>query len=137
LAGAIARFPEHKVGLEDYFRRLWAVRQALSSAALRSWWISHAPEALKNLWTLLLDGRATLGEVMAELFGSDESVKPALAANLGYWHGDPDRFRFLRYAAAQASFIGGGGHYVRGGSSALTDAVSTKASPITPTVLNM
>jgi phytoene dehydrogenase-like protein len=129
LGGAVASFPEHKAGLDDYFKRLWAVRQALSTAALhrndRSWWISHAPEALRHLWALLRDGRATVGEVMTELFGSDERVKIALAANLTYWHSDPDRFRFLRYAVAQASYIAGGGHYVRGGSKVLADRLAS------------
>jgi phytoene dehydrogenase-like protein len=128
LDGAIARFPAHRSGLEDYFRRLSAVRQALSSAFVhredRSWWITHAPETLRHLWTLLRDGSATLGEVMTELFGADERVKLALAANLIYWHDDPERFRFLRYAVAQASFISGGGHYIRGGSKGLADRLA-------------
>jgi phytoene dehydrogenase-like protein len=128
LAAAVARFPEHKRGLEEYFRRLWAARQAISTAALhrydRSWWILHAPETLRHLWTLLRDGSATVGEVMTDLFGSDERVKLALCANLGYYHGDPDRFRFLRYAIPQASYIAGGGHYVRGGSKVLADRLA-------------
>jgi phytoene dehydrogenase-like protein len=62
---------------------------------------------------------------MTELFGDDERVKLALCANLGYWHNDPDRFRFLRYAVAQASYLGGGGHYVRGGSKALADRLAS------------
>jgi phytoene dehydrogenase-like protein len=128
LAGAVARFPEHKRGLEEYFRRLWALRQAVSAAALhrydRNWWISHAPEALRHLWTLLRDGSATVGEVMTELFGADERVKLALTANLAYYHDDPDRFGFLRYAIPQASYIEGGGHYVRGGSKVLADRLA-------------
>jgi phytoene dehydrogenase-like protein len=128
LAGAVARFPEHKRGLEEYFRRLWAARQAISTAALhrydRIWWILHAPETLRHLWTLLRDGIATVGEVMTDLFGADERVKLALCANLGYYHGDPDQFRFLRYAIPQASYIAGGGHYVRGGSRVLADRLA-------------
>jgi phytoene dehydrogenase-like protein len=128
LAGAIRRFPEHKRGLEEYFRRLWAVRQAVSAASLhrddRIWWISHAPEALRHLWTLLRDGNATVGEVMTELFGADERVKLALGANLGYYHDDPERFGFLPYAIPQASYIAGGGHYVRGGSKVLADRLA-------------
>jgi phytoene dehydrogenase-like protein len=129
LAGAVARFPEHKSGLENYFSRLWATRQAISAAALHRydhrWWITHAPETLRHLWTLLRNGSATVGEVMTELFGADERVKLALCANLGYYHGDPERFRFLRYAIPQASYIAGGGHYVRGGSKVLADRLAT------------
>ena len=58
---------------------------------------------------------------MRELFGSDEAVKFALAANIGYYHDDPERMLFLRYAIPQASISAAGGHYVRGGSQALTD----------------
>ena len=90
----------------------------------RSWWLTHAPEALRKLWPILRYGRATLGEVMQELFGNDEVVKLALAANVGYYHDDPDKMLFLRYAIPQASFLIGGGHYVRGGSQALAERLA-------------
>jgi phytoene dehydrogenase-like protein len=127
LAAATTRFPQHKKGLEEYFRRLLTLRGAVSFAARhqddRSWWLTHAPEAVRKLWPLLRDGRATVGEVMNELFGEDEAVKLALAANFVYYHDDPDRMLFLRYAIPQASYVIGGGHYVRGGSQALSDAL--------------
>jgi len=89
LAAATARFPQHKAGLEDYFKRLMALRGAVSMAARhmddRSWWVTHAPEALRRLWPILRHGRATLSEAMADLFGADEVVKLALAANVFYY----------------------------------------------------
>jgi len=125
LAAATARFPEHRAGLEEYFRRLMMLRGAVSFAARhqndRTWWLTHAPEAVRRLWPILRDGRATVGEVMNELFSADEAVKLALAANLAYYHDDPDRMLFLHFAIPQASFLVGGGHYIRGGSQALTD----------------
>jgi all-trans-retinol 13,14-reductase len=128
LAAATLRFPEHGAGLEAYFKRLAALRGAVSMAAGHMddgrWWLTHAPEALRQLWPLLRHGRATLGEVMQELFGKDEAVKLALAANLFYYHDDPDRTQFLRYAIPQASYLVGGGRYIRGGSQALTDQLT-------------
>ena len=125
LSAAIARFPRHKSGLEEYFKRLAALRGAVSLAARhrldRAWWLTHALQAAGKLWPLYRYGRATVGEVMRELFGSDEAVKFALAANIGYYHDDPERMLFLRYAIPQASYLAGGGHYVHGGSQALTD----------------
>ena len=125
LDAATARFPAHKSGLEEYFRRLTALRGAVSFAARhsndRSWWLTHALEAVRKLWPILRDGRATLGEVMKELFGDDEAIKLVLAANLGYWHDDPEQMSFISFAIAQASYVLGGGHYVRGGSQTLTD----------------
>ena len=129
LAAAVARFPQQKTGLEEYFRRLRALRGAVSFAAHhredRNWWLLHAPEAVRALWPLLREGSATLGDVLAELFGDDEAVKLALAANIAYYHDDPDRLLFLRFAIPQASYLIGGGHYVRGGSQSLTDRLVT------------
>ncbi len=125
LAAAIARFPRHRSGLETYFKRIKALRDAVSFAAAhrldRSWWLTHAVEAAGHLWPLVRYGRATVSAVMSELFGADEAVKFALAANIVYYHDDPDRMLFLRYAVPQASYLAGGGHYVRGGSQALSD----------------
>jgi all-trans-retinol 13,14-reductase len=125
VSAAIAAFPHRKAALEEYFRRLLALRGALSVAAHhredRNWWLLHAPEAVRALWPLLRKGSATLGDVLSDLFGDDEAVKLALAANVVYYHDDPGRLLFLRFAVAQASYVIGGGHYVRGGSQALTD----------------
>ncbi len=125
LNAATTRFPQHRTALVEYFRRLMALRGAVSRAARhmddRTWWLTHAPQALRSLWSLLRDGRATVAEVMDELFGTDEAVKMALAANLVYYHDDPARMRFLHYAIPQASYLAGGGHYIHGGSRALSD----------------
>jgi hypothetical protein len=71
----------------------------------RSWWLRHVPEAVRRLWPVLREGRATVSEVLGELFGGDEAIKLTLATNLGYYHDDPDRMLFLRYAIPQASYL--------------------------------
>jgi len=43
----------------------------------------------------------------------------------GVYHDDPDHMQFLRYAIPQASYLAGGGRYVRGGSQALSDRLAT------------
>ncbi len=134
LEAATARFPEHEAGLAAYFRRLTALRGVASFATRhqddRMWWLTHAPEAVRRLWPLLRDGNATVGEILSELFGAHEAVKAALAANLCYYHDDPDRMQFLHFAVAQASYVLGGGHYVRGGSQALTDRLVVPRSTV-------
>ena len=126
-AATLARFPEHADGVQEYFRRITAAREAVRFAALHqadpSWWLHHAPEGVRRVWPLLREGRATVSEVLRDLFGDAEAVKIALAANLGYYHDDPDRMSFLSYAVPQASYLMGGGHYLRGGSAALTNAL--------------
>ena len=126
LAAAIARFPAHSEALAEYFRRLSVVRGGTSFAQHHQhdtgkWWLHHLPEGVRKIWPVLREGRATLSQVMDDLFGTDETVKLALAANLSYYHSDPDRMPFLMYAVPQASYLLGGGHYLRGGSQALSD----------------
>lgn len=122
------RFPAHAANLEKYFDRLAAVRGAVFFAGRhrddRRWWLTHAPEAVRRLWPLLREGNASLAEVLQELFGRDEAVKFALAANLGYYHDDPAGILFVHFAVPQASYITGGGHYIHGGSQALTNALT-------------
>jgi phytoene dehydrogenase-like protein len=121
------RFPRHADALGAYLQRIAAVREAVRFAALHQdgtgWWLRHAPDVVRNVWPLLREGHATVGEVLGELFGAHEAVKVAVAANLGYFHDDPDRMSFLSYAVPQASYLMGGGYYLKGGSAALTDAL--------------
>ena len=121
---AAQRFPQHRASLREYFDRLLAARTIVAEFSRHrddgSWWLKHAPQALRGMWTLLREGRVTLGEVLTELFGNDEAVKLALAPNLFYYHDDPDTLLFLQWAIPQASYLVGGGHYVRGGSRALS-----------------
>jgi all-trans-retinol 13,14-reductase len=124
LKAATARFPHHSEALAEYFRRLAAARDAVALAAKHrddpGFWLRHAPEAVRRLWPLLREGHASVAEVFDTLFGADEAVKLALAANLGYFHDDPAGMPFVRFAIPQASYLLGGGHYIRGGSQSLS-----------------
>jgi phytoene dehydrogenase-like protein len=125
LRAASSRFPRHSDALREYFHRLVGARDAVALAAKHrddpNFWLMHAPEAARHLWPLLREGRASVAEVLDELFGADEAVKIAIAANLSYYHDDPARMPFVRFAIPQASYLLGGGHYIRGGSRALSD----------------
>ena len=126
LSAMSARFPHQAESLRRYFDRIIAARQAVTYLARHQddgggWWLTHAPEAVRRLWPLLREGRASVGEVLRDLFGADEAVKLMLAGNLIYFDDDPERMLFLDYAIAQASYLAGGGHYIRGGSQALSN----------------
>jgi len=125
LAAGRARFPRHADALRRYFDLIVKLRDALAFMSRHAqdsgrWWASHAAEALPKLWTLTWHGRSSVSDVLARLFGDDEAVKIAVAANLAYYHDDPDGLPFLHYAVPQASYLCGGGHYVRGGSGVLS-----------------
>jgi all-trans-retinol 13,14-reductase len=87
----------------------------------REWWLWNAPTLPWRLWPLVRDRGSTVGEVFRRLFGEHEAVKFALASNLPYYADDPETMPFIFYAIPQASYLLGGGYYIRGGSRVLTD----------------
>jgi all-trans-retinol 13,14-reductase len=125
LAATKRRFPHQAKGLDGYFERIGAVRQAIAMTSEhqddRGWWLWNAPALPWRLWPLIRDWHATLSEVLQRLFGDDEAVKFALAPNILYYTDDPDTMPFVAFAIPQASYLLGGGHYVRGGSRILSD----------------
>jgi all-trans-retinol 13,14-reductase len=120
-----AQFPQAETGVAQYFDRIDAVRQAVAMMAEhqddRGWWLWNAPTLPWRLWPLIRDRHATLSEVFGRLFGGNEAVKLAMASNLGYYTDDPDTMPFIHFAVPQASYLTGGGHYIRGGSQVLSD----------------
>ena len=139
LAAVQARFPAHAEGVARFFGAVQAARAGTSLGFRhrddKAWWLSHLPEAARALWPLIRHSRATLGDVLRDLFGDDEAVKCAVAANLGYYHDDPERMLFLAFAVPTGSYLQGGGHYVRGGSAALSAALAEQVRSGGGTVL--
>ena len=125
LAAMKQRFPHHSRGLDKYFTRIRAIRRAVSLLCAHQedtgWWLWHAPVLPWRLWPLIRDRHTSLSWVLRRLFGDDEAVKVALASNITYYNDDPDTLPFIAFAIPQASYLLGGGHYIRGGSQILTD----------------
>ena len=80
--------------------------------------------ALMKLWPMLRNWRLSLGEMLQRHFGSNEAVKCALAANLAYYHDDPDALWWIFFAVAQGGYLQSGGRYIRGGSQRLSGALA-------------
>jgi phytoene dehydrogenase-like protein len=70
------------------------------------------------------DRRLSLSQKFERLFGDDEAVKCAIAANLAYFHDDPDSLSWIAFARVQGSFLQSGGRYVQGGSQRLSSALA-------------
>ena len=125
LAAMKFRFPRHAKGLDTYFARIRAIRRAVSMLCEHQedigWWLWHAPVLPWRLWPLIRDRHTSLSGVLRQLFGDDEAVKIALASNITYYNDDPDTLPFIAFAIPQASYLLGGGHYIRGGSQVLID----------------
>lgn len=125
VAATKKRFPHLAKGVESYFERIRAVRHAVATMSEhqddRAWWLSNVLTLTWRLWPLVRDRGATVGGVFRHFFGNDEAVKFALASNLSYYTDDPETMPFISYAIPQASYLLGGGHYIRGGSQVLSD----------------
>lgn len=125
LGATKAQFPQQARGVGQYFERIAAIRHAVAMMSdhqdARGWWLWNAPTLPWRLWPLIRDRHATLSETFGRLFGDHEAVKLALASNLAYYTDDPDTMPFISFAIPQASYLIGGGHYIRGGSQVLSD----------------
>ncbi len=83
-----------------------------------------ALSAFARLRPLITGWRLSLTERLESAFGGDEAVKCALAANLSYWHDDPDSLWWVLFAVAQGGYLASGGRYIRGGSQRLSNALA-------------
>ena len=70
------------------------------------------------------DRALSLAQKFDSVFGDDEGVKCALAANLSYYHDDPATLSWPFFAMSQGGFLLSGGRYVQGGSQRLSSALA-------------
>jgi len=107
------RFPQACSGIGRLLDEMAAIASAAGSLAQGgSEWI-NSPD-----WTL------SLSQKLDAVFGDDEAVKCALAANLSYFHDDPATLWWIHFAMAQGSYLQGGGRFVQGGSQRLSSALA-------------
>ena len=121
----LERFPSARAGISSVLSEMERISKALGT-------LSKGREAFRNplegLWALarlgpLMRGwRLSVAERFHHGFGEDEAVKCALAANLAYYHDDPDSLWWVLFAVAQGAYLGSGGRYIRGGSQRLSHA---------------
>src|SRR5947199_7550924 len=70
------------------------------------------------------DRSLSLSQKFKNVFGNDEAIKCALAANLSYYHDDPASLSWPFFAMSQGGFLLSGGRYVQGGSQRLSSALA-------------
>jgi phytoene dehydrogenase-like protein len=122
----LRRFPRSAKGIEHFFDTLQSVRAAFRSVDRPrelGWWLRHGPGVAAQFVPVIRNARHSVASFFDTAMDTDEGAKIALAANLCYLDNDPARLWFLVFAMVQASYLSGGGHYLQGGSQALTDAL--------------
>jgi phytoene dehydrogenase-like protein len=121
------RFPEAADGIAqllDDMERIAASVATLSKNAGTAKSRRDNVSALLKLVPSLGDWRLSLSEKLDRVFGNNEAVKCAVAANLSYFHDDPGTLWWIFFAMAQGSYLQSGGRYVQGGSQRLSSALA-------------
>jgi phytoene dehydrogenase-like protein len=122
----LERFPASAKGIAHYFDTAQAMLAAFRSVDRPhelGWWLRHGVEVAAHLLPVVRNARHSVASFFDAALGADEAAKIALAANFGYYDSDPARMWFLVFAMAQASYLTGGGHYLKGGSRSLSEAL--------------
>ncbi len=108
------RFPQARAGIHQLLDEMAAHRIGRGLARARcSSSLMNSPD-----WPL------SLSQKLDAVFGDDEAVKCAVAANLSYFHDDPATLWWMHFAVAQGSYLQSGGRFVQGGSQRLSSALA-------------
>jgi phytoene dehydrogenase-like protein len=121
------RFPSARAGIGDVLGEMERVARAIGTLS-RGRQAFRKPieglSALAKLGPLIKGWRLSLTQRLDRGLGDDEAAKCALAANLVYWHDDPDSLWWVLFAVAQGGYLTSGGRYIRGGSQRLSNALA-------------
>jgi phytoene dehydrogenase-like protein len=121
------RFPEARAGLHQLLGEMERIAAAMGTLSQGREAFRNPREALGALLKLVPaigDWRLSLSQKLTGVFGDNEAVKCALAANLSYYHDDPATLWWIFFAMAQGSYLQSGGRFVQGGSQRLSSALA-------------
>jgi phytoene dehydrogenase-like protein len=120
------RFPEALAGIAQLLSEMERIAGAAATLAKDA--TARSPRenvgALLKLVPAIGDWRLSLAQKLDSTFGDNEAIKCALAANLSYFHDDPNTLWWVFFAMAQGSYLQSGGRYVQGGSQRLSSALA-------------
>jgi phytoene dehydrogenase-like protein len=105
--GLTGRFPEARAGIDQLLAEMAGIASEAGSLPQHS-----------------ADWQLSLSQKLDRVFGDNEAVKCALAANLSYYHDDPATLWWIYFAMAQGSYLQSGGCFVQGGSQRLSSALA-------------
>ena len=113
------RFPEARSGIDQLLGEIERIASAMGTLPQDS-----DPGALLKLLPAADDWGLSLSQKLTRVFGDNEAVKCAVAANLSYFHDDPATLWWIFFAMAQGSYLRSGGRFVQGGSQRLSSALA-------------
>lgn len=121
------RFPEARAGIEVLLGEMEQISSAVGVFAQSGLLFRNpiaALTAVRNFFPALRDANLSLSQKLDKMFGGNEAVKAAIAANLSYYHDDPSTTWWVFFAVAQGSYLLSGGRYIQGGSQRLSSSLA-------------
>ena len=117
----VERFPNEEKGIRKFFKVILNILRELRRLPREKWKLFALLPVFPIIYpNVMFRENGTIGDFLDSII-NDEDLKLVLLANLGYYHDDPYSLSLLYYAAAQASYFSGGGHFIKGGSQKLPD----------------
>jgi len=115
-----ASFPEDKKGIEQFFKLINGVLLEISKIP-QSKFISTLIYPLMPLLfpNIVKSSGITVGDWLDKHI-KNEKLKLLLTTNILYYSDDPYNMSMMYFSVAQGGYVGGGGHFIKGGSQKLT-----------------
>ncbi|MCL1947589.1 MAG: NAD(P)/FAD-dependent oxidoreductase [Chitinivibrionia bacterium] len=114
-------FPAEKKGIKKFFSTIVKIRMEINKIAkyakYKKFLFAFFPIMLPNMSKNITQ---TLGNFLDKHI-KNEKLKIILAANTAYYHDNPRELSMVWFASAQASYLIGGGYFIKGGSQNLSD----------------
>jgi len=114
----IDKFPSEIIGINSYFKIIKTVNDSIERLQGSAWY--QYPLLPFNLYNIILYKSKSVSDVLNKLIENKE-LKLILNSNTQYYNGSPDSLSFLMHAVAQYSYYSGGGYFIKGGSSILSE----------------
>jgi len=121
----VEKYPEDKKGIRRYMELIAGLAPEVEKLPNKKWkQILYFPFMSLLFPNTVEASMHTVGSWLDKNI-SNEKLKLDIAANIAYYGDDPYTTSMYWFGAAQASYIAGGGHFVKGGSQKLSDYLAS------------
>ena len=116
----IDRYPEDEKGIKRFMKLIAGMRTETRKLPRTPWKRKLYYPLMPLLYPNIVEGsRHTVGSWL-DKYITNEKLKLDLAAHVVYYGDDPYVLSMFYFGLAQSEFIGGGGHFIQGGSQKLS-----------------
>lgn len=117
----IEKFPSESKGIKSFFKLMNGVLEEIPKMPTEKWKSILLFPIMPLLFpNVVKASKSTLGHWLDKNIQNDE-LKLILTTNLLYYGDDPYAMSLMYFSLAQTSYVGGGGHFIKGGSQQLSN----------------